>query len=73
MALTEDDFKLSTSQPLSNAAMLAVSKAKRRLCATLAVHVEGIWVGEHVGVTVSGLCGGDDPFAGFDSLDCVSE
>lgn len=53
--------------------MLAVSKAKRRLCATLAVHVEGIWVGEHVGVTVSGLCSGDDPFAGFDSLDCVSE
>jgi hypothetical protein len=49
--------------------MFAVAEAQRILAlGPLAVHVEPVWVGEHLFVPVGGLVGGDDAVSGFDVL-----
>lgn len=50
--------------------MLAEAKPEWILSRPLAVHVEHVWVGEDLFITVGALVGSDDAFASPDKLIC---
>lgn len=66
--LTEDDFQLRTSEPLSNATVLAISEAKGEFGATLPVHIKCIRLGEDIFIAIPGLGGSDYSLASFNLL-----
>lgn len=66
--LTEDNLQFGAGKPLCNTAMFSIPVTKSRFVPTLPIHVKCIGIREHIGITISGLCGRNYSFASFNYL-----